>query len=449
MTSDSSARRVSGRRQPLRTYYTVEQNTHVLRSEFCLEFELFTTLAGAIPSLPELEAKTEMSHHVHSGMLRAQEFRTRLADFLLYEPERNRLPTWTNFVRHLMTAPSRRALLSALYHVIRPAQLRAYEFHASTTLALNDAPTVELFQRHLEALRREIAWGRRFLRRKARTSDTDSATASLFVQAIRDHLRLLGGPMGVPPHSGASATERYPAWKRPRAMQLEERFEIRSADRYATPGWPLHEAVPSAYVHFTELPVIDILGVTIYDGRAIGMPFEFYAEFARQLWDEARHTMMGFERLRAFGIDPYKVPIPVGHFTLWANLSVLDRLASLTQVGEACSFEPKRQWVSAAWKRNDPLSALEHEYDIVDERAHVRFGKRWALEIMKRTGETRTFKQVVQDADWLFRVKLNRLRKRMGENWVKDIGERFEGCGTNTSPINLAPALQGMPNIIA
>jgi hypothetical protein len=449
VTSDATARRVSGRGQRLRTYYTVVQNADVLRSEFCLEFELFTALAGAIPTLPELEAKTELSHHVHAGMLRSHELRTRLADFLVYDPELSVQRRWSNFVRHLMTAPSHTALLAAVYLVIRPAQLRAYEFHASSTLAINDAPTVEMFERHLEPLRREIRWGKSFLRRMARGSARERIDQRRFVEAIRGHLRALGGPMGAASGKGSIAVERYPAWKRPREMQLEPRFEIRSADRHGAHGWPRHEAVPSAYVHFTELPVVDILGVTIYDGRALKMPFEYYAEFARQLWDEARHTMMGFERLRAFGIDPYKVPIPVGHFTLWGNFSVLDRLASLTQVGEACSFEPKKQWVAAAWKRNDPLSALEHEYDIVDERAHVRFGKRWALEIMKRSGETRTFKQVVQDADWKFRVKLNRLRKRMGENWVKDIGERFEGCGTNTSPVNLAPALQGMPNVIA
>ena len=130
-------------------------------------------------------------------------------------------------------------------------------------------------------------------------------------------------------------------------------------------------------------------------------------------------------------------------------MSLLHRLASLTQVGEACSFEPKRAWVAAAWKRNDPLSALEHEYDIVDERTHVTFGSRWIKHLMQVTGEQRDVKTVVQDADWEFREKVNELRKQKGEKWVEDLGQRFMGCGTNTSPVSLAPALDGIPNIIA
>lgn len=450
VAKDTAAAKVSGRRkEEVRTYYTVPENAAIFHNYFCLEFDLFTSLSGAVPLLPELEAKCEISHHLHSGMLRARAMRERLVDFLITEPEQKLLPKWTNFVRHLMTAPDDFVLLSALYHVIRPAQLKCYEVHRRTTLQINDAPTAELMERSLEGLRQDIAWGQDFITRKTAGVNGSRRAAREFEKDIRQHLRALGGPMGITKPKDAPTPKRYPAWKPPKEMTLEERFEVRSVDRYTLPGWADYEAIPSAYTHFTELPVIDIVGVTVFDGRALKMPFDYYADFVRQLWDEARHSMMGFERLQAFGVDPYKVPIPVGHYAIWANFSVLERLASLTQVGEACSFEPKRQWVHAAWKRHDPLSALEHEYDIVDERTHVRFGKRWIHDIMERTNEQRPVKQVVQDADWKFRGKINRMRKKANENWVKDLGERFMGCGTNTSPVSLAPALAGIPNIIA
>ncbi len=442
-TADPAAARLGGAPRA-RTYYTVEQNAAICRSYFALEFELFTTLSGCVPALPELEAKLEVSHHLHSAMLRARALRERLADFLLSEPEQKVPEPWRNFVRHLMAAPDPATLLSALYQVVRPAQLRAYETHARTTLATNDAPTQEMLETFLPALRRDIAWGQAFLSRAPLP-----AGAGAFGEAVRAHLNALGGPMGVRPPADAEPPGKYPRWRPPKRMALERRFTIQSVDRYTIPGWPTYEAIPTAYTHFTELPVIDIIGVTVFDGRALKMPFQYYADFVRQLWDEARHTQMGMERLQAFGIDPYAVPIPVGHYTVWANMPVLHRLASLTQVGEGCSFAPKRQWVSAAWKRRDALSALEHEYDIVDERTHVRFGAKWIPEIVARTGDTRPVKQIVQDADWEFREKINDLRKRAGENWAKDLGQRFMGCGTDTSPISLAPALDGIPNIIA
>ncbi|NLC59286.1 MAG: ferritin-like domain-containing protein [Armatimonadetes bacterium] len=442
-SSDPAARRLSGQARP-RTYYTVEQSATICQNYFALEFELFTTLAGAVPVVADLEAKLALSHHLHSGMLRARELRARLVDFLIPEPEQKVPERWANFVRHLMTAPDDVTLLAALWRVIRPAQLHSYERHLSTTLPVNDAPTAELLERSLPGLRAEIDWGRDYLRRKEVPD-----TAGAFLAAIDEHLRALGGPMGVlvPPDAATPAC--YPPWRPPERMALESRFTLQSADRYTLPDWPEYEAIPTAYTHFTELPVVDIIGVTVFDGRALQMPFEYFADFTRQLWDEARHTQMGMERLQAFGIDPYAVPIPVGHYTVWANMPVLDRLASLTQVGEACSFVPKRQWVAAAWKRRDALSALEHEYDIVDERMHVRFGARWIPEIAARVRDERPVKQIVQDADWAFRERINRLRQQAGENWLEDLGERFKGCGTNTSPVSLAPALDGIPNIIA
>lgn len=448
-TTDAAGRRVAKRahgRPRRQTYFTVEQSAAIFHHYFSLEFELFTTLCGAIPWIPELEVKCELSHQLHTAMLRTRALRERLSDFLMREPEKQVLPEWANFVRHLMTAPTPDALLAALYRVIRPAQLKTYETHARLTLPVNDAPSKEMLAMHLPGLRADVAWGAaRWGEGKTGTPDTLAS----FVGEIREHLRALGGPMGLQRPADAAPIQEYPVWQRPARMALEDRFEIHSADRYTLPDWPEYEAIPSAYTHFTELPVIDICGTIVYDGRELGLPFEFFAEFTRQVWDEARHTMMGMERLRAFGIDPHKVPIPVGHYTVWASIDLLHRLASLTQVGEACSFAPKREWVAKAWQRRDPLSALEHEYDIVDERTHVLFGARWIKEIMRLTKEKRSVKQVVQDADWEFREKINALRKEKGEKWAEDLGERFMGCGTNTSPVSLAPALDGIPNIIA
>jgi len=461
-TTDAAGRLVSKRangKTRRQTYFTVEQSAALFHHYFSLEFELFTTLCGAIPWIPELEVKCELSHQLHTAMLRTRAIRERLSDFLMREPEKQILPEWSNFVRHLMTAPTPDALLSALYRVVRPAQLKTYTLHQRLTLPVNDAPSREMLMMHLPGLRADVAWGTARWGGGVIGSSDDRGTGrpaspspdhrTPFESELREHLRALGGPMGIQRPADAAPIKEYPAWQRPTRMALEDRFEILSADRYTLPDWPEYEAIPSAYTHFTELPVIDICGTIVYDGRELGLPFEFFAEFTRQVWDEARHTLMGMERLRAFGIDPYKVPIPVGHYTVWANINLLHRLASLTQVGEACSFAPKREWVAKAWQRRDPLSALEHEYDIVDERTHVMFGARWIKEIMRLTREKRSVKEVVQDADWEFREKINALRKEKNEKWVEDLGERFKGCGTNTSPVSLAPALDGIPNIIA
>ena len=69
------------------------------------------------------------------------------------------------------------------------------------------------------------------------------------------------------------------------------------------------------------------------------------------------------------------------HEDMRRTRALRDRIASLTQVGEACSFKGKREWVRIAHERGEWLSALEHDYDMVDEKNHVRFGARWLPEI--------------------------------------------------------------------
>jgi hypothetical protein len=171
------------------------------------------------------------------------------------------------------------------------------------------------------------------------------------------------------------------------------------------------------------------------------MPFDYFCDFLRQTWDEVRHSRMGFERLQALGIDPYQVAIPLGHYAVWGNLHLRDRIASLTQVGEACSFKGKREWVAIARDRGEWLSALEHDYDMVDEKNHVRFGARWLPEILHRLGDQRTPEEVVQDVDWMFRRRINAIKRDMGEAWKEVLGNKFLGCGTQTSDVTLAPEI--------
>lgn len=303
----------------------------------------------------------------------------------------------------------------------------------------------------------------------------------------------------------ATEIPNYPQYVRPRAMALEPRFVRQTADRQRDEPWKEDVIVAAAYTHFTELPVIDVCAALVYDGRDITtlgadrggaevgepagipedpeeaarlqdskhkyaravqraqakrargeglsqdvdlgsgseqeLPFDYFCEFMRQTWDEVRHSRMGFERLQALGVDPYQVAIPLGHYAVWGNVHLRDRIASLTQVGEACSFKGKREWVKVAHERGEWLSALEHDYDMVDEKNHVRFGARWLPEILRRLGDPRTPEEVVQDADWTFRRRANALKRDTGEAWKEELGHRFLGCGTQTSDVTLAPEI--------
>ncbi|UVI29673.1 DUF455 family protein [Paenibacillus spongiae] len=418
-------------------YFSSEQALNKLRLFFSLEYDLLRHAIGYCPLIPRYEDKCRFVRHVYEDLKRARSLRERVQDFGVAFPEKRLDASWTNLVRHLMSAQDADYFIPALYRVIKVEQAEAYRTYLQHTLRLNDAPSVDVFEDHLPALEKQLAWGKQYFE-AGDISAAKEQEIERFEDGLREHIRLLGSLYGGNLLPEAASLPDYEEFVTPTEMELEPRFVWRSAERiqdavYKAEEHPAHHS----YTHFTELPVIDLVANIVYDGRH--MPFEYIADFIRQCWDEVRHSQMGFSRLRSMGINPYEVPIPVGHYTAYTSTGLLERIAALTQVGEACSFVPKKQWIKMAVDQHDLLTALEHDFDVVDEKNHVKFGSKWMKELISSTGETRDFKTIVADAEWKVREAMNELKKQKGEKWEAELGPRFESCQGTDSPLNLAP----------
>jgi hypothetical protein len=432
-------------------YFSSEEALKKLKLFFSFEYDLLRHTIGYTPLIPGYMDKCQFARHLYEDLKRCRALRERIQDFGIPQPEKQIQPQWTNLVKHLMSAADADLFLPALHRVVKVELAAAYHTYVQNSLRLNDAPSVEVFEDHLPALEKQIAWGKQFIESGC-ISAAKERQVEAFEQEIRDHMSKLGklydggwvkaaGKDEAADLAGADfGIAEYPEFRVPAEMVLEPAFTWRSAERiydnvFQEEEHPTHHS----YTHFTELPIIDLCTTIVYDGRH--MPFDYIADFVRQTWDEARHSQMGFSRLRSMGVDPYQVPIPVGHYSAYTEQPLLERIAALTQVGEACSFVPKKQWKKMAHEHNDLLTALEHDFDVVDEKNHVKFGTKWMKEIITRNKETRDFQQIVQDAEWEVRNKVNELKKLKGEKWQEDPGPRFEGCQVSESPLNLAPKI--------
>lgn len=424
-------------------HFAAAENLKHLMSYHTLEYELLWNVPGWIPSIPEYALKCQIPYHLFQDADRTQGLRARMADFGLVTPEMKLAAHWRNLVRHLLAAPDHISFVWAYYRVIKTELARTYQEHLWTTLCLNDAPTVELLEDAVTKLNAQIKWGQTWLYGAGyTTAQLDQAEA--FADDLAAHIAALGGLFknnAIPEQHAALAV--YPRYDRPDTMVLEKRFVRQGAERIYEEEWGQavnNGPITAAYTHFTELPIIDVVAVIIFDGRDRGLPFDYLFDFTRQLWDEVRHTRMGYERLLGLGIDPYTTSIPLGHYTAFAALPLLERVALLTQVAEACSFKPKRLAIKMACTLNQRLCAVEHDYDIVDEKAHVRFGKRWIPALVELEAEIRPLEQLLREVEWKVREHLNELKKAAGEAWQDDLGTPFMGCGSNT-PINLLPRI--------
>ena len=99
----------------------------------------------------------------------------------------------------------------------------------------------------------------------------------------------------------------------------------------------------------------------------------------RQLWDEARHAMMGEVGFASQNIDWQQIPI---NFTWSRNLNL--QLSARERHGVLFFIEQglmprtgKRYEWEVATQSGDPLSALFQDFDWADEVLHAQIGRRW------------------------------------------------------------------------
>jgi hypothetical protein len=111
-------------------------------------------------------------------------------------------------------------------------------------------------------------------------------------------------------------------------------------------------------------------------------PWGYYQDMTRQLWDEARHAMMGEVGFVNAGVDwPKQVMINyTWSLALNTQLKPIERHAVLYFIEQGLMPKTGKrfEWEIGRASHN-PLSALFQDYDWADEVLHARIGRDWYL----------------------------------------------------------------------
>jgi len=132
------------------------------------------------------------------------------------------------------------------------------------------------------------------------------------------------------------------------------------------------------YKRFHEMDVPEMMASIVL--QTPGKPWEYYRDLARQLWDEARHSMMGEVWFEKIGFDWSQYPNHVGwgmHLNL--DRTPLERHIILYFIEQ--KLMDKRTGKQLEWKiaqsANDDLATYFQDYDWADEVLHAQIGRRW------------------------------------------------------------------------
>jgi hypothetical protein len=131
------------------------------------------------------------------------------------------------------------------------------------------------------------------------------------------------------------------------------------------------------YKRLREIDVPEMMASILTE--TAGKPWNYYRDMTRQLWDEARHAMMGEIGLLNLGVDWRKVMI---NFTwslgLNTQLKAWERHAVLYFIEQGLMPKTGKrfEWEVAVASGN-PLAALFQDYDWADEVLHAQIGREW------------------------------------------------------------------------
>lgn len=387
--------------------YTVEENVHRLRRLHWTERRLMDVMLAHLNSTPVWEVKCALALHQWCAAEHAEWLRQRITEMRHPAPPLDEPPddALNAFLEEVLRAGTTDELLIGVYAVALPALRDAYHRHIQHTNPLVDHPTIRFMRFALAEVAEAIAWGERAI---AATSAATSAAPwrehlTLYLDGARgiagdpdidleegdsrrgSSIRTMEAPLPPPRAAGPFAPDFTPA--RDDRFHGLYNFEFPPQAVYNAESVPADERNLALLCKRTlEMDVPEVMASFLYERK--NQPWEFYLDYSRQLWDEARHAMMGTVAFEERGVDWTRIPLNVG-FSLRLNLHATPEARQILLYAIEQSLMPaetgKRFEYETAVLAGDELSAHFHDYDWADEVLHAQIGRR----ALKREGISR------------------------------------------------------------
>jgi hypothetical protein len=344
-----------------------------------------------ITAEPLYELKSAFSHHAYLCGEHVTALRARVGE--MREPplglEEVPHPALEQFFDEVLAAPSTDALLG-LYGCALPAIALALDRYDANTHPLADAPSRRICRFARLEVADMLAFGARAL--EALPPDDDAAHRAEWLTLLDRCLAAAGGLDGCMESATAAPPRRYSAV--PHAYDKVPRRDGRFPDPYNMAVnaeafiWDASKPAPPKllmlfYKRLREIDVPEMMASII--AETPGKPWAYYHDMSRQLWDEARHALMGEVGFAALGIDwPSLVRI---NFTwslgLNTQLTPIERHAVLYFIEQGLMAKTgKRYEWEVARDTGLPLAHTFQDFDWADEVLHARIGRQWYVSDM-------------------------------------------------------------------
>jgi Protein of unknown function (DUF455) len=360
------------------------------------EFAMARLLAGWIPACGLLEWKLHLPRLIWEHMQRARRMRERYDELAAASAPIAPGGALGAFFEGVARADHGASFVTAQLTQVMPALASAYATYISRCDEIFDAPTLHILRLNQPEVERTVAWAGTFLAANP-LAPSDPGASAAYSRYVGQYLSALGG---LAPSDSGRAVEApanpvsVPAGPIPAKRTQDPKLRLMNGFPTSKEGNPTKFTLKEIVYHnATEWQVIDPMCEVFYG--LTKMPMDFFVDFSRHIWDECRHSMMGFRRLKELGYSLDEFAWCHGN----DRLEVLeDYFSGLTLIGEACSFTRKKGSVPLFLRAGDPKSAMLPEVDCADEQLHVGYGHKWVTKIYESVrGSSDTREEIARE----------------------------------------------------
>ena len=347
--------------------------------------EIFT---ARITAEPIYELKTAFSHHAYLCAEHVAALRQRIGE--MREPplglEEVPHEALAIFFDEILAAPTTEALLLGLYEEAIPALDAALERHLRDTNLLTDAPSVRIIRFARLEIDDMLEFGRAAI--DCLVDGNCYAGQRGWLECLDELLALGGAIDGAARALNGEVKRCYSAkaYVYDRIPKRDERFRdvwnqgVNAESFLYNPDLPAKpKTLMMLYKRLREIDVPEMMASIIIETK--GKPWEYYRDMSRQLWDEARHAMMGEVGFVALGVDWTKARITVNwSHRLNTECTPIERHAVLYFIEQGLMTKTgKRYEWEVGLESGIPLMATIQDYDWADEVLHAQLGRLWYI----------------------------------------------------------------------
>ncbi|HEY1082492.1 MAG TPA: hypothetical protein VGE29_09540 [Prosthecobacter sp.] len=365
----------------------VEESVDRIKRYHFASKRLMLILHARLTAEPVYELKMAFSLHSHYCAEHCTAMRERVAEMRTPPLGLEKIPdpNLDLFFKEIRNAPTTEALVLGLYEHAFPALLRGLRRHVVETNPLSDHPSlrlcrfaalemadvVEYGQKAVACLvpaenRRELAeWSQLLDALLAAAGDLDGSQEK---QHLDLPLKFSLEPLAYDklPRRDSRFPDPYNMGVHAEEFLYDPRFSSRD------------KTLMMYYKRLREIDVPEMMATILTETP--DKPWGYYKDMTRQLWDEARHAMMGEVGFVKLGIDwPQHVMV---NFTwslgLNTQLKPWERHAVLYFIEQGLMTKTGKrfEWEVGA-DSGDELSRVFQDYDWADEVLHARIGRDW------------------------------------------------------------------------